>query len=324
MKCSKPPLRLHDHFARMRAASIMMMLAGLVLASNPAHATVRARTVVVDGERITLGDLSPTVPRELLALDVGPSPAPGRKSTVSRAAVQEALRRVGADPALATALPARAQIERTGATLSGDALTAAVREAAGAELPLGITIDQVLGLSSLTIPKGEHRVEVSLGKLRRSTIATVDIHAGGRRWARQQATLQLSGTARTPVLRSDLPRGTTVRAEHVELKDLAIDNVPAGAMVRTEDLVGQRLRTRTSAKSPVRRVAVEAPPVIARGDVVHVVARGRGIHISRQAVAQQDGAIGQTIRVKTTSGDDVLLGKIESETLIVVGFGGSD
>lgn len=319
MKCSRPPLRPRDLFAR---AASTTLLACLVLASAPADAAVRTRTVVVEGERITLGDLSPTVPRELLALDVGPSPAPGKSSSLSRAAVQEALRRAGADPALATALPARAQIERAGATLSSDALGEAVREAAKAELPIGVSIDGVLGLSSLTIPKGEHRVEVSLGKLRRSTVATVDIHAGGRRWARQQATLQLSGTAKTPVLRSDLPRGTTVTAEHVELKDLAIDNVPDGAMVRTEDLVGQRLRTRASAKSPVRKVAVEAPPVIARGDVVNVVARGAGIRISRQAIAQQDGAIGQTIRVKAMGGNEMLLGKIESETLIVVGLGG--
>jgi len=313
MKCCRPLLRPREVLA--------LVLAGVVLASTPASATVRARTVVVDGERITLGDLSPTVPRELLALDVGPAPAPGKSAMVTRIAVQEALRRAGADPALATALPARAQVERAGATLSVRALADAVREGAGAELPVGVSIDQVLGLTSVTLPKGEHRIDVSLGKLRRSTIATVDIHAGGRRWARQQATLQLSGTARTPVLRADLPKGTTVTREHIELEDLAIDNVPEGAMVRTEDLVGQRLRTRTRANSPVRKAAVEAPPVVARGDVVHVVARGRGIKISRQAVAQQDGAVGQTIRVKTNGDAEVLLGKIESATLVVVGLG---
>ena len=57
-----------------------------------------------------------------------------------------------------------------------------------------------------------------------------------------------------------LPKGTTVKPEHVEYKDLAIDNVPVGAMTRAEDLVGQRLRSRTSGKSPVRKAAVEAPP----------------------------------------------------------------
>jgi flagella basal body P-ring formation protein FlgA len=320
MKCSRPLLRPRNSFARIRAG-VAFILAGIVLASAPAEAAVRSRTVIVEGERITLGDLSPTVPRELLALDVGPAPAPGKSSIVSRAAVQEALRRAGADPALAAAMPVRSQIERAGLQLSRDALAVAVREAASAELPVGVAIDTVLGLSNVLLPKGEHRVDVSLGKLRRSTVATVDIIAGGRRWARQQATLQLSGTARTPVLRSDLPKGTTVKAEHVELENVAIDDVPEGAMMRAEDLVGQRLRSRTNAKNPVRKAAVEAPPVIARGDVVNLVARGHGIKISRQAVAQQDGAIGQTIRVKASGGDEVLLGKIESETLVVVGLG---
>ena len=313
MKCCRPLLRPREVLA--------LVLAGFVLASTPADAAVRSRTVLVEGDRITLGDLSPTAPRELFSLDVGPAPAPGKSAVVSRAAVQEALRRAGADPELATALPVRAQIERVGNLVSKDALAVAVREAAIAELPVGITIDTVLGLSNVTLPKGEHHVDVSLGKLRRSTVATVDIHAGGRRYARQQATLQLSGTARTPVLRAELQKGTTVKPEHIELTELAIDHVPEGAMTRSEDLVGQRLRTRTNAKKPVRKASVEAPPIIARGDVVHVVARGAGIKISRQAVAQQDGAVGQTIRVKAGDGE-MLLGKIESETLVVVGLGG--
>ena len=312
MRCSRPLLRPRDVCAA--------ILAGLVLASAPAHAAVRTRTVVVDGDRITLGDLSPTVPRELLGLDVGPAPAPGKSATLSRAAVQEALRRSGADPELATALPARAQIERAGNQLTKDALAVQVREAASAELPVGITIDTVLGLSNVTLPKGDHSIDVKLGKLRRSTVATVDIHAGGRRWARQQATLQLSGTAKTPVLRDDLPKGTTVKPEHIEMQDVALDHVPEGAMTRREDLVGQRLRTKTNAKTMVRKAAVELPPVIARGDVVHVVARGRGLKISRQGVAQQDGAIGQTIKVKGSEGE-LLLGKIESATLVVIGLG---
>jgi len=302
---------------------VALLVAGLVLATGPAHAATRARTIVVEGERITLGDLSPTAPRELLALDIGPAPAPGKRAVVSRAAVQEALRRAGADPALATALPARADIERAGALLTEASLGAAVKDVAATELPLGITIDAVLGLQTVTIPKGEHRVDVQLGKLRRSTIVTVDIHAGGRRWARQQATLQLSGTARTPVLRADLPRGTTVTREHLELREFELDRVPEGAMVRAEQLVGQRLRSRTNASSPVRRAAVEAPPLVVRGSVVNMVARGRGVRISRQAVAQQDGAAGQTIRVKPQGIDTVLLGKVVSESEVVVGLGSS-
>src|SRR5688572_14045609 len=136
MKCCRPLLRPREVLA--------IVLAAVALASTPADATVRSRTVLVEGDRITLGDLSPTAPRELFALDVGPAPAPGKSSTVSRAAVQDALRRAGADPQLATALPARAQIERVGNQVSKDALAVEVREAASAQLPVGVTIDTVL------------------------------------------------------------------------------------------------------------------------------------------------------------------------------------
>src|SRR5262245_48039334 len=110
MRCFRPLLRRREVLA--------LVLAALVLASAPADAAVRTRTVVVESERVTLGDLSPTAPRELLGLDIGPAPRPGKSGFVSRAAVQDALRRVGADPELATALPARAEIKRAGHSLT--------------------------------------------------------------------------------------------------------------------------------------------------------------------------------------------------------------
>ena len=87
MRCCRP--------LRRRREVLTLILAGLVLASAPAHAAVRSRTIVVAGERVTLGDLSPTAPRELLGLDVGPAPRPGKSGFVSRTAVQDALLPIG-------------------------------------------------------------------------------------------------------------------------------------------------------------------------------------------------------------------------------------
>ena len=52
--------------ARLRpiAFTVALLFAGPALASEP--------SVEIVGERIELGDLNPTVPRELLHLDVGP------------------------------------------------------------------------------------------------------------------------------------------------------------------------------------------------------------------------------------------------------------
>ena len=77
--------------ARLRpiAFTVALLFAGPALASEP--------SVEIVGERIELGDLNPTVPRELLHLDVGPAPLPGHARVVSREAIRAALARAGAD-----------------------------------------------------------------------------------------------------------------------------------------------------------------------------------------------------------------------------------
>lgn len=294
------------------------------LAALPTPLAVVRGAIVVDGDRITLGDISPTLPRELLAVDLGPAPAPGGRTQITRAAVADALRRVGGDPNLATGVAVRQDVRRSAERLAVEDLEDLVRAEALAELPLGVEIDAVLGLRSVMLPPGERQVTVSLGRLRRSTRATVEISVGARRWASIAATLQLSGTARTPVLTTALPQGTTVGAGNVTLRDVDIDDLPEGAITRTEQLVGRRMMVRGKADAPMRQTATEATPIVVRGGTLNVVITRPGMRITRQAVAQQDGAAGDNIRVKPTDDGRVMVVRVgEDGDAHVVSSGGA-
>lgn len=282
------------------------------------------KSVVVDGDRITFGDLSPTAPRELLGVDLGPAPAPGAKTQITRAAVADALRRSGADPELATGVAVRQSVQRAANELSLEDLDGEVRSAAMAQLPLGVDIDDVLGLRAVKLPPGEHTVVVTLGRVRRSTRAQVEVNVGARRWASISATLSLSGTAKTPVLNKTMSPGATVEAGNVSLREVEIDDLPEGAITRTDQLVGKRLKTRQAKDAPLRQTSTEAQPIITRGATVEIVVARPGVRISRQAVAQQDGAAGETIRVKPTDDERVLVVRVQEDgTGRIVSSGGA-
>lgn len=281
------------------------------------------RAVVVDGDRITFGDLSPTAPRELLGIDLGPAPAPGAKTQITRAAVADALRRSGADPELATGVAVRQSVQRAANELSLEDLEAEVRAAALAQLPLGVDIDEVLGLRAVKLPPGDHAVVVSLGRVRRSTRAAVEVNVGARRWASISATLSLSGTAKTPVLNKNMASGATIEAKNVSLREVEIDDLPEGAITRTDQLVGKRLKTRQTKDAPLRQTSTEATPIVTRGATMEIVVSRPGVRISRQAVAQQDGAAGESIRVKPVDDERVLVVRVEEDgTGRIVASGG--
>jgi flagella basal body P-ring formation protein FlgA len=280
---------------------------------GPLASMATSRAVVVDGDRITFGDISPTAPRELLGVDLGPAPAPGARTQITRAAVADALRRSGGDPALATGVPVRQSVQRAAHDLSLEDLDVEVRAAALADLPLGVDIESVAGLRAVKLPPGEHTVAVTLGRLRRSTRATVEISVGDRRWASINATIALSGTAKTPVLNKALASGATVESGHVSLREVDIDDLPEGAITRTDQLVGKRLKTRQGKDAPLRHTSTEPTPIVTRGATVDIVVSRPGFRISRQAVAQQDGAVGDNIRVKAIDDDRVLVVRVETD-----------
>ncbi len=295
------------------AAVLLFSLPSVAGRGPVAAVATAARTVTVDGDRITLGDISPTLPRAMLAVDIGPAPFPGAHTQITRAAVADALRRHGGDPSLATGVPVRQEVRRAAERLEVDDLDIEVRAAALAELPLGVDIDAVLGLRAVILPPGEHRVSVSLGRLRRSTRATVEVTVGNRRWASISATLQLSGVAKTPVLNSTMAQGATVTARDVGMREVEIDALPQGAITRTDQLVGQRLRVRAGADAPLRRTSTETTPIVTRGSIVHVTIVRPGLRITRQAIAQQDGRPGDDIRVKPTDDGRVLVVRIDAD-----------
>lgn len=311
---SRSPTRL----GRVLATTVAIVAA----LACPPQATAAARgTVGIDGARVVLGDLAPTAPRDLLALDIGPAPAPGRKSAVSRDAVRAALRRAGADERLADGLPTHVRVVRNAKTLAAKDIEPLVRGALLPKLPLGIEVGSIRGLSPVTIPIGEVGIEARLGRLRHSTTVAVSLSVDRKVVARMNAVVLLEGTPRTPTIRSDLPRGATVRASDITYATAKLDQLPANAVTRESGLVGMQLTQPVRAGSAVAKAAIKTPPDVERGATVRIVAIRHGLRISQLAEAQQDGKIGEIIGVKPRTGGKQLRARVHSSAEVRIELG---
>ena len=278
-----------------RLLHIALLTAALGLSAGPATA---ANAIEVTGERIELGDLSPSLPRDVLHLDVAPSPSPGEKTTISRAAVRSALARAGADPRLADGLPAMQTVARPARVLAKEDLKAEIEALIADELPVGVYVSGIVGLEEVKLPMGAHETDVRLGKLRKSTAATVTIRVDGRSYSSFRATINLDGQPMTPVLRRNMPKKAVIGRDDVVMAPAELDKLPRDPALRKRSLVGRKLIQPTRAGKPIQQSAVKIPPVVTRGRQVHVVAIARGISISQTATAEEDGAVGDWIRVR--------------------------
>ncbi len=105
-------------------------------------------------------------------------------------------------------------------------------------------------------------------------------------------------------------------ASDYELRDamtLACDPIRS-----PEDLTGTRARIRIPAGAVICTDSIEQRPAVGRGEQVTVVSTAGAVTITGQAVAQQDGSIGEVLRVKSLSSGESYAVAVTGEREVTV------
>ena len=92
--------------------------------------------------------------------------------------------------------------------------------------------------------------------------------------------------------------------------------------LRKRQLVGRKLIQPARAGKPIQQSAVKVPPVVVRGHQVSISASGNGIAITQTATAEEDGAVGDWIRVRPEGGSKVVRGLVTSSGEVKLSLGG--
>ncbi len=123
-----------------------------------------------------------------------------------------------------------------------------------------------------------------------------------------------------PVLVTTRPlkKGDTVTVADVTHRLQNVSKSRGDYMTNVAALKGQALRRSISAGTVLDPEFFERTAIIRQGDRVAIVSGHRGFRITVTGVAQQDGAMGETIRVKNSSSGKVLTGTVEGAGEVAV------
>ena len=315
----------HDKKNKLHASvfSCTLFLSFFVAAPSLAasHGGSHNGSTTIDGDRIQLGQLDPTRPRDLLAIDLAPAPQPGHAITVSRSAVRSALKRAGEDPSFADAFPIQQKVFRSSRVLHKTDLHRQLIDLLYTRLPTGIKVTKINGLEDITLPMGDHQLEIRMGKLRRSTQASLTISVEDRTRETLSVTLFLEGQAMAPMLRRNLPKKAVIRDQDIAMVKMPLEKLPTHAALRKDQLVGHALVQAHRAGRALQKSQVKRPPVVSRGREVTLIAVGSGIRVSQPATCQEDGALGEWIRVSPLSGSRSLQARVISGSSVQIEIG---
>jgi flagella basal body P-ring formation protein FlgA len=109
-------------------------------------------------------------------------------------------------------------------------------------------------------------------------------------------------------------------AEDVTTMTVDVPSLTHDFILHPDEVIGKQVLRPLPPRQPIRKVMLDDPPVVRKGDRVMIEARRGGLLVQAVGLANAAGKSGDTISVKNTSSGREVIGTILSAGLVEVGF----
>jgi flagella basal body P-ring formation protein FlgA len=290
---------------------LAVLLGAAMLLGTPVAAAAPAlrASVTVSAPIVRLGDLFVDAGKDA-AVEIAPAPDAGQRTTYDarwlaaiakehhlawmpgsdydQVVVERASRAIGSDTIVSKLLAAIATTQPVdNAVIQLD--NGGPRLIVPAEADDSVTID------GLTIDPRSGRLS-----------ALISAPAGDANAPRQRVVGRLFFQVDMPVLNRSLSPGETITADDLGHRLMRRDQVGPDAVTDASALIGKTPRRALRADDMVRSGDVQVPIIVHKNDLVTIILDTPSLHLSTQAKALDDGAMGAAIRVSNTSSNRVV------------------
>ena len=111
-----------------------------------------------------------------------------------------------------------------------------------------------------------------------------------------------------------------VRAEDITVIMVDVPSLTHDFMLKEEDVIGKQVLRSLSPRRPIRKIMLEEPPVVRKGDRVMLEVRRGGLLVQTIGLAKATGRSGDTILVQNKNSGREVIGTILGAGLVEVGF----
>jgi len=290
-------------------ALCILLTAVIAAAAEPLQITL-APKAAVDEENILLSRIAQiqggeTGQAETLGqIDLGRAPLPGQSLVLYRTQVETRLKQNGIDPSRCRIIDAGpVKVIRNHAQVSDAEIRAAVEDYIHTRAPWKaeqMKIRPIAYNQSHKLPPGNVRLQVAAPKHTDWLGAVpfqVRLLVDGQAVKRTSVSAYIEVWQEVVLAAKPLGRNQPIGREDLELQRMNMDGVPANAIANLDQVIGRRANHVIAVNSILRADQVDLPPIVRKGDVIQVLAESDQLKITTQAVAQENGGVGQKIEV---------------------------
>lgn len=320
-----------------RAVTAALVLA-LVLGTTPLWAgpVVRVEpSVVVHRDEILLGDVAsiegdPAWVERLRGLRLGPAPAPGTRLHLDADILRARLRSVAGAERVALVVPDRVAVTRASQTVASGEIVEAARGAARLRmeaLDAGGAPHALVAVSrpgDVVAPTGRVSLAAHVQPAAPPYLfaaVNVAVQVDGREHQVVPVTFRVSRYRTVVVAVRALEPGRALGAGDLRLESRPESEVQASALGTVPDVPDLEPTRPVKAGDVVAEGMLRAKVLVKRGQVVTLIAAGRGFRITTQGQAGEDGRRGEVVRVINLGSRREVLGRVEGPGAVHVPLG---
>jgi flagella basal body P-ring formation protein FlgA len=301
-------------------------------ADEPARVMLYSKANV-SGESIRLGqiaDIQTDNDRFMEALrtvEVGRSPLPGKSLHLHPNQVKLGLKKKNIDLKDCRIIAAGpVKVTRNHATVSTERIKKAVVEFISSHMPWDSTqmkIRPIKYSQAHIVPPGSVELQVTAPKHTDwlgPVPFTVGIMVGGQSIKRITVPAYIEVQQSVVLAAKPLGRNQPIANSDIKIKKMNLTRVPANAVLSADQVIGQRANRSIAVNTILRMDQIDMPPLVRRGDLVQVLAESKVFKITTQAVAKENGAMGDRIRLMNLRSKKDLYGVVLDAQTVKVEF----
>ena len=310
------------------AAFLALWFASAHAAPGVASGEVSLRTaVIVEDNYITLGDLFENAGANA-GKKIAYAPAPGKRATFDAKWLFRVASAYKLDWRPFT-MNTNSVVERASQVIQRDEIHDALIQAlqargvkSGFELELAAGTMNLhvaannagtVGIEGLTFDAGNGRF-----------VATVAVPANDPAAQRTRVTGKIHKLVSVPVLADNKKRGDVIRASDIQWRDVRASNVRDHVITDDDELIGMAAKNEIKADSAINISQLRRPLLVAKGALVTIELAQGGMSLSAQGKAQEEGSLGDVIKVMNNRSNKIIEAKINGNNRVAVQNGRTD
>jgi flagella basal body P-ring formation protein FlgA len=286
----------------------------------------------IRGTAILLADLVVQDQRKLLPdslanLSLGPAPLPGQRRIINGGYISSRIRNAGFDQQVIEVAPsARISVIRASQIVTRREMAGWVRdwlERQQAEYPGKMEIGDIRVGQDLTLPVGSVRHVIIPPKnqdLAGKIPLAIHCYVDGRQMKQVWAVAKIVLRSEVVVARKPLRRHKVITIDDIDVVAMDLAQLPSGVITHPDEVVGRRTQRKIDPNTVLRADLVELPPLVKRKDVVVILAEAPGLSISTLGEVQENGRLGDRIRVTNLDSRKRIYARVVDATTVKVDF----